>query len=573
MECREKLPGQIRKSVGSERSTMKVKKAQLIQTPPMSSSGKLLVRICSFILVVIWILYGTLSYSLPLQEDQDLGIFSSGEAAEMVAYSFQETSPETVEEIADTTIEYASETDEVSDFSLFIGRFHPIFVHLPIGFLLMAFMLEFVGMIKIFEDLRHAVAFALLMGCLSGIAAGITGYLLSSAGGYNEDTLFWHKWLGVGVVVFSLAAFLIRIKLYEDETWKKIFRGLLIVMVGVVMTTGHFGGNLTHGSDYLFRYMPESLRSLARIELSDEEESIDLIADLDSAYVYLDIIEPILKTRCESCHNPDRAEGDLLLTSYEWLMAGGESGPSIVSGNSGSSELYTRLLLPDRDDKRMPPRGRTQLIPDQIRLISWWIDLGVPKDDLVAEIELTEEIHELLFKLTVDGQHFFDRVNVPFADQSVIDEIRIYGFQISLVSEDYPFLNVRTTRAKNNITTEDLELLIPIADQITWLDFSGLDLTDEALTLLSEFPHITRLKLQNTDIGDEALSHISNFEYLEYLNLYATEVTDTGLSHLYSINSLRSLYLWQTHVTKEGIDLLRSENPRLDINIGAFAEV
>lgn len=573
MECREKLPGQIRKSVGSERSNMNVEKAQLLQTSHSSCTRRVLILINLFIPLLFWTLLGSVVYSTPLLEDQNLISFANEESVQTVAFAFQEIEAASMEDISDTTIEYTADSEEVSDFSLFIGRFHPIFVHLPIGFLLMAFLLEFVGMMKRFEELRHAVAFALLMGCLSGIAAGITGYLLSSAGGYNEDTLFLHKWLGVGVVLFSLAAFLIRITLYENENWKKVFRGLLIVMVGVVMTTGHFGGSLTHGSDYLFRYMPESLRNLAGIELTDEEESIDLIADLDSAFVYTDIIEPILKTRCESCHNPDRAEGDLLLTSYEWLMAGGESGTSVVSGNASNSELYTRLILSERDDKRMPPRGRRQLTSDQIRLISWWIDLGVPKDDLIADIELTDEIHELLFKLTVDGQHFFDRVTVPFADQSVIDELRIYGFQITRISEDYPFLNVRTTRAKNSLTAEDLDLLKPLMGQITWLDLSGLEVTDDALITLSEFPHITRLKLQNTDIGDETLAHIRDFQHLEYLNLYATEVTDAGLSHLYSITSLRSLYLWQTHVTGEGVELLRAENSRLDINIGAFVEV
>lgn len=55
------------------------------------------------------------------------------------------------------------------------------------------------------------------------------------------------------------------------------------------------------------------------------------------------------------------------------------------------------------------------------------------------------------------------------------------------------------------------------SDQIAWIDLSGTDLTDTALTVLSKFPHITSFQLQNTDIGDYTLAHIRHFVHLEYL--------------------------------------------------------
>jgi len=56
-----------------------------------------------------------------------------------------------------------SATEGSSDIALFIGRFHPFLIHLPIGFLLFAFLLECAGMFKRFEPLKPAVPFALLM--------------------------------------------------------------------------------------------------------------------------------------------------------------------------------------------------------------------------------------------------------------------------------------------------------------------------------------------------------------------------------------------------------------------------
>jgi uncharacterized membrane protein len=459
-----------------------------------------------------------------------------------------------------------------SDFVLFIGRFHPLFVHLPIGFLIFAFLLECVSMIKRYESLNQAVPFALLMGAGSGVAAGVTGYLLSSSGGYGQDLLSIHQWLGISVVVISIVAFLLRVTLYDQKRYRRIFRVLLVMMVITVMGTGHYGGSLTHGSDYLFRYMPEPLQSWIGVE-PEEEEEIDLIEDLETAIVYEDIIAPIITTRCQSCHNPDRTEGELLLTSYEHFMEGGESGAVVVSHNPQQSEFYTRLLLPERDEKRMPPRGRRQLTSDQIRLIAWWIEQGLPNSEMVSEVEIPDEMTSVFENLTVDGQHLFDRVQVAQADTEIIENLRGQGFRISPIAENFTFLQVGLTQSRNSIRAEEIEALLPLSEQITWIDLSRADVSDSDLINLSEFKHLTRLSLQLTNITDQTLSVIRDLEHLEYLNLYGTEITDQGLEYLESLTNLNTLYLWQTNVSIEAAEKLERKLSEIHINMGASMDV
>ena len=468
----------------------------------------------------------------------------------------------------DTEGQYVSvDEGESPDLVLFFGRFHPFFVHLPIGFLLFAFLLEFVSLIRRFAYLNDAVPFALLMGVLSGIAAGTTGYMLSLGGGYGEDLLSTHKWLGISVTLIALAAFIVRIRFYDHPVWKKVFRSLLIVMVCVVMVTGHYGGSLTHGSDYLFRYMPEPLRSIIGVEL-EEEEQIALIEDLDTARIYDDIIHPILRTRCQSCHNPDRTEGELLMTTLDQLMAGGESGPVIVENNAEESELFRRLILPARDEDRMPPRGRRQLTSDQIRLIAWWIDKGVPSTQMVSEVDISEEIFGILNKLTVGGQSFFARTEVPEADPDLINQLKEYGFRIAPIAEEMNFLRVSLSASKTSISDEDFERLLPLSQQITWMDFSRIEVSDDVLRELSEFKHLTRLNLANTSIGDQTLEQIGMLPNLEYLNVYATEVSDDGLQYIAGLENLKSLYVWQTKVKQQAVEDLQENRPELYINFG-----
>ena len=51
---------------------------------------------------------------------------------------------------------------------------------------------------------------------------------------------------------------------------------------------------------------------------------------------YDDHVLPILKSRCFSCHNTDKKNGDLDLTNYTNLMQGGGSGEVIEIGDSSS---------------------------------------------------------------------------------------------------------------------------------------------------------------------------------------------------------------------------------------------
>src|SRR5438045_1787884 len=43
-------------------------------------------------------------------------------------------------------------------------------------------------------------------------------------------------------------------------------------------------------------------------------------------------VRPILVERCQACHGPRKSKGDLRLDSRAAVLAGGQSGPAVVSG-------------------------------------------------------------------------------------------------------------------------------------------------------------------------------------------------------------------------------------------------
>jgi WD40 repeat protein len=97
-------------------------------------------------------------------------------------------------------------------------------------------------------------------------------------------------------------------------------------------------------------------------------------------------VRAIFRDSCEHCHNDETAENNLILKSYDTLVAGGESGNPIVPGKSESSLLVQ--LIEGRVKPRMPykeePLSRTDI--DTIRR---WIDAGAPGP---TAAEATEEV-------------------------------------------------------------------------------------------------------------------------------------------------------------------------------------
>jgi uncharacterized membrane protein len=79
---------------------------------------------------------------------------------------------------------------EASDILIFFGRFHPLLLYLPIGFLIIAVILEALSRFNRFRQYKPSVGLALLLGASSAVIAAFLGYLLGQAGGYNEELLY-----------------------------------------------------------------------------------------------------------------------------------------------------------------------------------------------------------------------------------------------------------------------------------------------------------------------------------------------------------------------------------------------
>lgn len=464
-----------------------------------------------------------------------------------------------------------------ADWMLFFGRFHPLVVHLPIGFLILGVLFAVASTKAAYQALGAAVPLTLWLSTLSALVACLVGFLLSTSGDYDADALALHQWLGIGIAAASWLAYVLHEmggatlqNWLKPAYWTTMGAATLFLGLG-----GHFGGTLTHGSTYLTQYMPEPFRTIAG--LPPREAAVDIvITNIDEAVVFTDIIQPVLNGRCTSCHNPNKNKGSLRLDTIDGIERGGESGAVIEAGFPGTSELYRRLILPEDDEYHMPPDGRRPLTDAQIALIGWWIEEGAHFDAAVASMTVPEDIQPILNNLveggsTEPGPTGIFALDMPPADPATVDALRSLGISVLPLAEEIPFLQVDFLNAPDSLRDEQFAALEPLAQHITWLNLANTNFSDADATLLASFPHLTRLHLEKTAISDAALQHLANTTYLEYLNVYGTDVSDAGLPHLEALSTLSSLYVWQTQVTKGGADQLKTVLPDVQINLGIEA--
>ncbi|MDP6537920.1 MAG: c-type cytochrome domain-containing protein [Planctomycetota bacterium] len=89
-------------------------------------------------------------------------------------------------------------------------------------------------------------------------------------------------------------------------------------------------------------------------------------------------IAPILRARCQGCHQPALAEGDVILSSYAGMTTE-EAGNLVVPGDPGASSLL-EVLLPLGDFPPSMPEDGEPLSAAEVDLVRRWIAEGAPDD-------------------------------------------------------------------------------------------------------------------------------------------------------------------------------------------------
>jgi hypothetical protein len=305
----------------------------------------------------------------------------------------------------------------------FVGRFHILALHLPIGALVAAVSVEGWATIRgARARVQTAAALDALVPFLFGTAAVafVLGVLLAREGGHPAHLLALHRGTTLAALVTCASASIAWVWARDGQApagFRAGFRALL-ALTAVLMSAGaHFGGSLTHGESFLVEAAPAGLRALlggggrgrgnARSEGPNEAAASPVVspgaAAASDPKVLADVIVPLLREHCLDCHGEKKSKGRLRLDSLDAIRAGGKHGPVMVPGDGAKSALVSRMRLPESDDERMPPSDRKAPPPEMADLLALWIDRGASPELRVKDLVVPEGPRRLLERALTPG--------------------------------------------------------------------------------------------------------------------------------------------------------------------------
>jgi uncharacterized membrane protein/mono/diheme cytochrome c family protein len=442
-----------------------------------------------------------------------------------------------------------------------VARLHPSLVHLPIGILLLAALFYLLSRKEKYRSLSAAVPVALFWGMICAIASAISGFLLSRTDDYDAQLVSKHQWFGIATAVVSIVAWYLSKKDHRQLKWT------ILLMVLLIFITGHLGGSLTHGSDYLTKAFSSQGSMIKR----------KAIPDVQNATVYSDIIQPILEARCYRCHGPDKQKGKLRLDGQEYILKGGEDGKIIVPDRPGESDMIERILLPKEDDDHMPPKEKPQLTQQDIDLLHWWVSNGADFTKKVNAFSQPDKIKPILFALQsgeLRGELELALSDVPEksvekADEKILKQLIDRNVAITPVAANSNYLSANFI-AVDTVQITDLKLLQSLKKQLLWLKLGDKKLSTDHLAELSDLFALTRLHLERTGLTDEALKFLSKLQHLKYLNLTGNSITLKGIEQLKDLEELTHLYIYQTEIRNADTIAMKKIFPKATIDVGGY---
>lgn len=433
----------------------------------------------------------------------------------------------------------------------FIGRFHPAVLHLPIGFFVLLGIFEFLAMVSPGSRYSEVTSAILVLTILVTLLAIGTGLLLAYGEGADEPLVVNHMRTSLLLGILSLC--LGMLKLHGSKLANILaYRLGLLVTLGVLFVASHNGGSITHGEDYLTRYMPDSLRPFFGREV---EEAV-VVASVDELVVYRDVVHQVFEQKCNSCHNPNKKKGDFDMTTYEGLLEGGEMGYSIAPGDLDDSELYFRITLPQDDEDFMPADEKPPLSEVEVQLIGWWIEEGADPEKTVSQhSNIPAPVYTYLqsvFDSMVSEEELEareqERQELYDGLEALHEEL---GILIVPVEPDAMEFTLETFSVQKQFDAAGLARLAAYGEYFVSADLSGTQLGDDAVGHLTAFRNLESLNLSKTRITGTSLGKLADLPHLRSLNLYGTPLTEDAVAELSKLSRLKHLYLFQTSLDEE----------------------
>ncbi|MBL7699584.1 MAG: chitobiase/beta-hexosaminidase C-terminal domain-containing protein [Chitinophagaceae bacterium] len=424
------------------------------------------------------------------------------------------------------------------------GRMHPLALHFPIVLILLyvVMTLFFPGRVRNQHWYQAASDALLLTAAFTASVTALMGFALSRNDGYDEDAIAIHKWTGV------LIPFLLYIFYLVKDKFRNIYvtRGVSIFLAVMITLAGHHGAIITHGENFILA------------PLTPAEQRV--VPAFEDAYVYNDLVQPILDNKCAGCHNSSKAKGELVMDTKELFMKGGENGVPWDTARQDLGLMMRMVHLPVDHKEHMPPKGKTQLTDDEMFILHEWVKTGANFERKLTDLTPSDTLYAIGKKLLPSSSE--ELYDFPAADESQVAKLNNNNRVITPVAQGSPALNVTfyNSRLFNISAVKELN---PISNNIVELNLMKMAVKDEDLAAIREFKNLRRLNLNFTEVTGKTLDQLQSLENLRMISLSGTVVDYNNLKKVQTFPKLKAVYLWSTPAANSKLDDLEEKNKNI----------
>ena len=427
-----------------------------------------------------------------------------------------------------------------------VGRMHPMFLHFPITLLLVYFVIFW---IPVQRSSTWVKVIGLIAAC-SAVITAIMGLLLSLQETHEGNTFIRHKWGGVSIALLAFSFYYLHSFFIRK---KSLGRSLTVLSAALILFTGHWGGNLTHGENYLLEPFAKEKRNVP----------------LNQARAFIDIVQPIFQSRCGTCHSDADRKGGLSLSDTTAILQGGKTGPFFLAGDPANSLFLQRLLLPAGNKKHMAPLSKPQLTDEEFQLLYSWVKAGAPLDKKIIELPEKDSFRLLASRSILPSGSIPEQTtyNFPAADEKIIRSLNNNYRSVTPLGLHSAALEVQFYGRKA-YTAKSLEELLSVKQQIIELGLAGMPLKNDDLKTIGQMMNLQKLNINYTPVSDEGILNIIKLKKLREIALSGTAVSAMSLEKLIKIPSLKTIFIWNTSVDSNKISYLQNHYKKIKIETG-----
>jgi len=406
------------------------------------------------------------------------------------------------------------------------GRMHTLILHFPIVIVVLygvwlLFAKSNSHYTQIAEDL-------LLISSLTAVITALCGLILSKEPGYDPDALQTHKWAGC-IASFVLLLWYWIASAKKPGRWYNI--SVSFVLLLIVAIAGDLGGNITHGENFLIAPVipPKEIKYVA----------------FEEAFVYDDLIQPILDNKCVPCHNSKKAKGQLVMETADLLLKGGKDGKLWDTTKADLGLMMQRIHLPEDEKEHMPPAGKPQLTDEEVVMLQRWIKSGADFNKKVIDLSPADTLRVLAYKrLKAPNEEKYD---FAAADESKIKKLSNSNRVIYQVALQSPALVVNFYNSPY-YSSKELQELNDLKQQIVELNLSKMPVKDDDLKTIAGFTNLRTLNLNYSAITGNTLQELKKLSLLKSLSLVGTKINAKQLDVLQGFPKLKSVFIWNTGI-------------------------